>query len=462
MQKSFVEQFEKRVSDFFIELGIQKNDKNFDFKIGVAVSGGADSVSLLLSLVHLFGKDSVFVITVNHNIRKKEETDADADFVERFCHSLGVFCETFVLERGLVQNLAETRKKGVEEAARYLRYQAFESFIKKHNLPYLCLAHNQNDQLETLLMRFFQGSGIDGGCGIVPKRGCYIRPLLKISRNDIEQYLLAQNMEWRTDLSNFDTHYLRNRIRRVVMPFLDENVSGWKSAVLIGNEKNQYDDDCISMLCVPKWEKKSSSRILMASCDFYSLSPALQRRVIYSGLSLLAVDFRYPYKLVRSIFSWNDGGAHEQTCSGVVIKTDGQILEITTNVEKKNPICEYAVVSNVSDVTNSSSHCFFYDYDFFVEKKSDKFMLFVRTEYEEQAVCYVSLPFVIRSFQIGDVIREKNNGYKEINDIFASWHVPADSRFSIPLVYDMHKNEIIAILGAFGGFSNWILAENKI
>ena len=162
-------------------------------KIGAAVSGGADSVSLLLSLSKSFGKigmkNRLEVITVNHGIREKTQTDGDALFVQNLCESLGISCKVVSFEQGEAAKNAEKRGKGLEEAAREMRYKAFYDFIAEKNLSFLCLAHNQNDQTETILMRLLKGSGSEGLGGIPKRRGKIIRPLLNISRAEIENYL---------------------------------------------------------------------------------------------------------------------------------------------------------------------------------------------------------------------------------------------------------------------------------
>ena len=117
------------------------------------------------------------------------------------------------LQKGLVAALAEKKSIGIEAAARELRYEAFDKFIEQNKLKCLCLAHNKNDQIETVLMRFLQGSGTGGLKGILEKREIYVRPLLDIERFEIEEYLRLNNISFRTDSTNFNSVYLRNRIR---------------------------------------------------------------------------------------------------------------------------------------------------------------------------------------------------------------------------------------------------------
>lgn len=221
----------QKVSDFISQY-------NFS-RLGVAVSGGADSICLLTVLYEYLGeKDAVkklFVITVNHNIRQENETKGDAVFVSEYCRTLGVECRIIEIPRGEVSMTEKKRCGGTEDAARFLRYEIFEKQMIENNLDYICLAHNENDNLETMLMRFFQGSGKSGK--IEEERERFLRPLLRCSRTEIEVFLKERNISWRTDSTNFDNNYLRNKIRNILVPVLDENFKGWKTALLHGAEK---------------------------------------------------------------------------------------------------------------------------------------------------------------------------------------------------------------------------------
>lgn len=296
--------FIKKVVDGFSKCNVEISSCN---RIGVAVSGGADSVSLLLSLVEIFGKEKIFVITVNHNIREESETKGDADFVLKLCEKIGVFCLLFEIEKGRVFEIAKNRQGGVEDSARFLRYEAFNSFIERYDLDFLCLAHNQNDQLETAIMRFLQGSGCDGGGGISFRREKFVRPLLDISRFEIESFLNEKNQTWRTDSTNFDTDYLRNKIRNVLIPQIDENFVGWRKSVLNGVEKNKDDEKTLSNICDlnEKFIVFENDTVSFPREKFDCLENSIKRRIIHKMFSFFKYKniskntFRFPYKLIR-------------------------------------------------------------------------------------------------------------------------------------------------------------------
>ncbi len=277
--------------------------------VGLGVSGGADSMALLhgvfLLRKSLFGEGGadLLVVSVNHNIRPPQESAADAAFVSDFCSRLqGVECRVVELPPGLVVETARKRGRGVEEAARFLRYGAFQREAAAAGCQFFLLAHTRNDQLETLLLRFLQGSGDGSGQGIPPARDMFLRPLLNVSRQDIEEFLAHCQVEFRTDRTNLENGHLRNRCRNLLVPLLDREFPGWQKSVLTGSEKRRDDNDFISSV-VPKdlWQEEAGESLLVPWDRFLSLHPALRRRVLFQGLNRLGVDSRIPYHLVGSL-----------------------------------------------------------------------------------------------------------------------------------------------------------------
>ena len=193
--------------------------------IVAGVSGGADSVCMLLQLYYVCrekGSDLV-VVHVNHGIR--EEASSDADYVRSLCEKLQV---AFVLREVDILKEAEKLGIGTEEAGRLIRYQIFEELRKpygKHGK--IAVAHNKNDLAETMLFHLFRGSSVAGLSGILPVRDQVIRPLLCVERNEIEEYLLNQDVipkKWCIDCTNKENTYTRNKIRNQLFPFVEENI----------------------------------------------------------------------------------------------------------------------------------------------------------------------------------------------------------------------------------------------
>lgn len=189
-------------------------------RILAAVSGGADSICLLLVLLALQRerKYQLCVVHVEHGIRG-EDSRKDAKFVENFCKVHKIPCKVYHCK---AEDYARKHKMTVEEGARTLRYEYFEEAAREFGADKIAVAHNQNDCAETMLFHLARGTGLKGLCGILPVRGKIIRPLLCVERNEIEAYLESQGQEYCTDKTNEETAYTRNRIRHQVLPVLKE------------------------------------------------------------------------------------------------------------------------------------------------------------------------------------------------------------------------------------------------
>ena len=190
----------------------------------VGVSGGADSVCLLLLLCELRKRWGLWLtaVHVEHGIRG-EDSLRDAAFTEKLCRKQGVECR--VLHRDAAAFAGE-RGMSLEEGARALRYDCFERVRREIGADRIAVAHNQNDCGETLLFHLARGTGLKGMCGIVPVRGRIIRPLLCVQRREIEAYLRERGQEFCTDATNQELCYSRNKIRHQVLPVLEEINAG--------------------------------------------------------------------------------------------------------------------------------------------------------------------------------------------------------------------------------------------
>lgn len=201
-------------------------------RICVAVSGGADSVALLLALhaANTAKRDGLGVglsaAHVHHGIRVAEESDADLNFVRDFCAQLDIPLR--IHHANVPERVAQTGET-VEEAARAVRYDFFKSLIVAGEADSVLTAHTLDDQAETVLMKLLRGAWTEGLSAIHPvvqvpgpRPGKILRPFLNTRRSEIEKYLRQINQPWREDSTNTDTAYTRNRIRHELMPTLRE------------------------------------------------------------------------------------------------------------------------------------------------------------------------------------------------------------------------------------------------
>lgn len=181
--------------------------------IGLALSGGADSVALALAL-KAAGRE-VICLHVNFGLRD-EESDCDAEFCRDFAREHGL---TF---RQLSVDAAKERQGGesIEMACRRLRYDWFEQMARKEGLQCVAVAHHSDDNEETMLLNLLRGTGVAGLRGMQSRRGIYVRPLLSVGRADIEAYLKNNCQCYRVDSSNSVSDYRRNALRNEILPLI--------------------------------------------------------------------------------------------------------------------------------------------------------------------------------------------------------------------------------------------------
>jgi tRNA(Ile)-lysidine synthase len=265
-----------------------------DARLLAAVSGGADSTAMLAACAAVRGRsfcegDSLSVVHVDHGLRPQEECDGDAEAVRSLCRRLGVECTVAMVGRGKIEAWARDEGSGIEAAARHFRHEALRREAERMHADFILVAHTQDDALETALMRFLRGAG-PRGLALMPRfapvaypqsgfstgdssqedRGktCldyagtnprssskpaetkdhlngagsslsetgtspYIfRPLRDVTRTEVLIFLAEQGLSYRTDSTNADVRYLRNRVRWCLVPVLDENFPEWRKGLL--------------------------------------------------------------------------------------------------------------------------------------------------------------------------------------------------------------------------------------
>src|SRR5229473_2185101 len=189
-------------------------------RVGVAVSGGADSVALMLLLLKLRAKLGVVlsVVHFNHKLRGKA-SEADAQFVAKLAAKHGL---PFHSGHADVAAKAKRDKTNLEDTARRVRYEFFAMLVDAKHLDKIAVAHTMDDQAETVLAHILRGTGLAGLGGIHPVVGHVVRPLLTVRRAELRTYLRSGKQTWREDATNQDTTKMRARIRKQLMPILEK------------------------------------------------------------------------------------------------------------------------------------------------------------------------------------------------------------------------------------------------
>ena len=264
-------------------------------RVCLAVSGGADSVALLRATLAIAVRERVernlFVATVDHRARGKESDD-DVLFVRNLAKRLSLECN--VLQIDVEELHEEARRQGSwESAARDLRYRLLEETAKRNGARFLAVAHHRDDQLETLLFRIFRGSGLDGLRGVAPYRVVdealvIVRPLLRVTRADVLDYLRALKQDYRVDSSNASAKYARNRTRNELVPLLDSIFPGkWREALLnlseLATETERYLEFDVQKLAVAIEETRRKDATLRKLARVFDVSA---RDELFDGVEL--------------------------------------------------------------------------------------------------------------------------------------------------------------------------------
>ena len=262
----------------------------------VGFSGGADSVCLLSILWDAAAERNLRVGAVHLNHRLRGETaDRDECFCRSFCNDRGI--PFFSASRSVAQYAAE-HKMGTEEAAREVRYSFFEEIADQNGYERIATAHNADDQLETLLFRLARGTGLSGLRGIPPIRGRFLRPMLRVGKEEILRYLRENGLPHVTDETNADPSYSRNYIRSEIVPRMKKVNPGALRAAADLSECAAEDDSYLSSLA-------GAYSLSDGAAKLSSLPDPVLRRVLRREAEKLGMTLSFPettaaVKVVRS------------------------------------------------------------------------------------------------------------------------------------------------------------------
>lgn len=413
--------------------------------IVVAVSGGMDSMALLHILICI--KDAfqlkLFVAHLNHGVRGKE-ADEDAFFVRRFAleHHLSFFEKTEDMN-------AYARENGLskEEAGRKLRYLFFEEVRRKCGAEKIAVAHNMDDQAETVLFRLMRGTGLQGLSGISFQYGRIIRPLLNISRAEIEEYIIKFSIPFREDSTNQSVEYTRNRIRLELIPYIEKHFNPRIKESLYRLSKNAeegvflshlagYEHYLSSVICEEGWV-----RILRNS--FTSHPDAIRHYILKQVMLVLKTDSETDSEkifLLDRFLLTSETGKKIELGNGyiaecvyeevIISRSEGyEMVEMEVEVGGRYRIANTSYQIQLEKVKKTDEK----------KMKSGKYTKYFAWE-------KIQFPLTIRNRQPGDRIFPYGmKGSKLLSDIFTDEKVPRRERNSVPLL--VSGEEILWVIG---------------
>lgn len=429
----------------------------------LAVSGGCDSVALLHILYSLKEKLKVdlFVVTINHNIRQSSVSKQDADFVQGLCtcaFNEKIECVSVEIPQEKIKNIAKKRRKGIEEAARFLRYKAFEVARKLFNADYVLTAHTKDDFYEGVLMSFFRGTSLCALIGMQKQRGRYIKPFLNIKKEDLKNYLIQKGLQWREDASNASLSYLRNKVRLILFPSLDSVFSGWRGAIDKTIKKLSMDASYINssyndyLKTIQYWKKGERGEVFTNYQQFLSMPDLFKMRFLQEGFILVGIKKRVSssslFKFINA--KKKDFPLHLNGLSLYIqnshIVMDLQDKKKHKNVEKQNSQnMGYLIwINKIQDVLIG-------EFILHIAKREEG--IFIFSDKDRTGIGPFNFPFCIRSRLQGDVIKIKGKE-KKIKSILSKANLLSNSHPFLPIVEQ--KGRIKALYGGFVGIKSFI------
>ncbi len=307
-----------------------KDKKLFDnkSKLLLAVSGGVDSVVMLDVLSNL-GYENAVIAHCNFNLRGKE-SDEEEEFVKHLAAKYGL--DIYVKHFDTLE-YASNKKISVEMAARNLRYSWFETLRKGLNADKIVVAHNKNDFVETIILNMLRGTGIKGLRGILPQNGNVVRPLLCVSRQEIESYAQKQGIKYKNDSSNFSIKYRRNFIRHKVFPLFKElNPSFVDTLYEVGERVTEANSLLVSYL--------DSLKNSLIKTDYEDIliekDKILEQESIVFLLDYFLHDYGFEYRQCKEIAdSIHNVGRYFKSSTGYTLWIERKYLRISKKHDKK-------------------------------------------------------------------------------------------------------------------------------
>lgn len=410
----------------------------FGDKVIVAVSGGPDSMCLLHILYSLKEELGIELIAahVNHCLRG-EEADADEEYVRAFCGDLGV---EFYSKKVDIHNYAKEKNLSCETAGREVRYDFFQELLNNLNAQKIALAHNANDQAETVLMRIMRGSGMEGLVGIKPVRdNIYIRPIINIVRGDIEAYCEEKKLEARIDKSNLENIYNRNKVRLELIPYIQDNFNKDIVNTLVRlSQTISNDNEYLEKTANERYELYGytiGGRVIIKK-EVFNESEAILTRIIRIALlklvgSLKNFDKLHIYEIID--IAHRSTGKRTVLPNNVIALNSYECIELFLNNEENEArdYKEYKICLNkINDV-----QCGKYKISVkLVErKKIVNFKNKILTKYFDYDKIIGDI--TLRYRKDGDRFTPLGmTGSKKLKDIFIDMKIPQAERDKIPLI----------------------------
>ncbi len=414
-----------------VQLTIKTNNLfTKDSNILVGVSGGVDSTVLVYAL-HSLGY-AVSIAHCNFKLRGAE-SDGDQLFVEKFAQKLQIPIHVRTFE---TSECAKENKESIEMSARNLRYEWFRTLIELHGYTHVAIAHNQNDSVETFFINLLRSSGIKGLTGIPIKNGNIVRPLLEVSRLEIEEFANLSGLAYRVDSSNLSNDFVRNKIRNIILPELKkispQAVQSVTTSMLHLRETYALYSEAVDV------EKQRCCRVME---DGVAIDEQLLQQHSHSETILFEILYPYGFNadVVSQIYHSFESQSGKQFESDTYVATHDRN---TLYVHKKSVQFddEILITEQMTQVTVAQM-------DLLISRVGrETFVLEKSPSVASLDTNKLKFPLIVRKWQNGDsFVPFGMKGKKKISDYLIDAKVPLHKKDSIYVVES--AGEIVWLIG---------------
>ncbi|EES49495.1 tRNA lysidine(34) synthetase TilS [Clostridium botulinum] len=441
----------KKVLSYIIDNNLIKSGD----KILVALSGGPDSLCLLNILKELREELDIEIgaAHLNHLLRG-EDAFKDEEFVISTCKEMNI---PYYVKRVDINKYSKEHKLSSELAGRNVRYGFFDEILKKDGFNKIATAHNANDQAETIIFRLMRGTGLEGLGGIkVCREDKIIRPILCLTRKEVEKYIKEKNLNPRIDKTNFEKIYNRNKIRLDIIPYIQNNFN--EDIVKTLNRMSlliQKDNAFIERLCIKAYneycKKNTDSKFYILKKELFKEDQAIVTRIIRTALieyskSHYDFEMKHIYDILE--LSKKETGKGINLPKNIYVENIYGDIKISSNMKKDIKVDKTEFLLNRKSIGEDRVQFNNYEFEISVLKNKSNNLIDLK---ENKLVKYFDLDkisenILFRTRKNGDKITPLGmKGQKKLKDIFINMKVPKEERDSIPVI--CFDDDIAWILG---------------
>jgi tRNA(Ile)-lysidine synthetase-like protein len=435
---------------------LDRLDPGRNARILVAFSGGPDSTALLNIMQESArsGQRNFAAAYYNHALRGAEISRSEIIHAETAAKAAGMVLHIGGGSSTEIAEFSRNNHLSIEESARIMRYDYFNALMTEHDYYYLATGHTADDQIETMIQRFAQGSGIWGLSGISRAAGNIIRPIMGWSKGEVLEYVACRKLKYIVDASNASDLYLRNKIRKELVPTLENIFPGFRSSMERLEEKMKLQQDFVAagMKEHSEWHYMPESRSYSISLPYFESLHPVER---IEWIRKLSADItepqpgtgRLPFGFFQPISS-----AGQVRRNGIIMQGHCLILEARGGLVILRPDVvlkeekRYFIVVNGREPAGWEKSC-----------QAGGFRINRVSACKDKAACLpadaLRFPMIIRSRRGGDLIHGKRFA-KDLKKLYNDWKVPDDIKGQIPVCAD--RGGIAAVMGSVFGYSDYL------